>query len=223
MRDDIAAVSVTGLTQRVKNRVLFRDLDLAARAGEVHAVLGRSGVGKSTLLRLIGGLERPSGGAIRAFDRRIDTLRASGLRRYLRNSVGFVFQDPGLVERWTVRKNLAVSRAAAPSDPVSDPLSIEAAIDRVDLPARLLDVRGAELSGGERQRVAIARVLVRKPPLVLMDEPTSALDAERSRLVGRLVRELADDGAVVVVASHDAALTAEADGHTALFEPPRHG
>ncbi|WP_323743135.1 ATP-binding cassette domain-containing protein [Curtobacterium sp. VKM Ac-2887] len=104
------------------------------------------------------------------------------------------------------------------SRPVSTPLSIEAAADRVDLPSRLLDARAGELSGGERQRVSIARVLVRKPPLVLLDEPTSALDADRTRMVVELIRDLADDGAVVLVASHDTVITDASDARTVLRE-----
>jgi putative ABC transport system ATP-binding protein len=219
MRDDQAAVSVTGLTHTVRNRAVLAGLDLTAQAGTVHAVLGSSGVGKSTLLRLIGGLERPSAGTIRALGQQVESLRGAALRRYLRNSVGFMFQDAGLVERWTVKQNIAAVQAATSSTPVSTPLSIEAAADRVDLPTRLLESRATELSGGERQRVSIARILVRKPPLILLDEPTSALDAHRTRMIAELVRDVADEGAVVLVASHDTALTDISDSRTLLSEP----
>ncbi len=218
MNDDDAAVHVTGLHHTIGNRAVVCGLDLTARAGAVHAVTGSSGVGKSTLLRLLGGLERPTSGTIRVFDQQVDMLRGSALRRYLRDCVGFVFQDAGLVAQWTVRKNIAAVQAAAPRAPVSTPLSIEAAADRVDLPSRLLDARAGELSGGERQRVSIARVLVRKPPLVLLDEPTSALDADRTRMVVELIRDLADDGAVVLVASHDTVITDASDARTVLRE-----
>lgn len=216
MRDDQAAVSVAGLNHTIRDRPVLASLDLTTQTGTVHAVLGASGVGKSTLLRLIGGLERPSSGTIRVLGKQVESLRRTALRRYLRNSVGFVFQDAGLVERWTVRQNIAAARAAFSSTPVCRPLSIEAAVDRVELPIRLLDRRATELSGGERQRVSIARVLVRQPPLVLLDEPTSALDAHRTRTIAELVRDIADEGAVVLVASHDTALTDISDEQTLL-------
>jgi ABC-type lipoprotein export system ATPase subunit len=214
-----AAVAVASLGHDVGGRSLFDGFDLTARAGEVHAVVGSSGAGKSTLLRMIGGLERPSAGTIHAFGREVTALRGSALRRHLRHSVGFVFQDAGLVEQWSVRKNIAAAAAATPRTPVSAPLGIEAAADRVDLPTVLLDQRARALSGGERQRVAIARVLVRKPPLVLLDEPTAALDAARTRLIVELMRELADDGAAVVVASHDPAVVHASDTQSTLVEP----
>lgn len=219
MRDDQAAVSVTGLNHTIRNRPVLAGLDLSATPGTVHAVLGSSGVGKSTLLRLIGGLERPSRGSIRVLGQHVESLRGTALRRYLRNSVGFVFQDACLVERWTVKENLAAAQAASSNAPVSTPLSIEAAADRVDLPTRLLETRASELSGGERQRVSIARILVRQPPLVLLDEPTSALDTHRTRIIAELVRRIADEGAVVLVASHDTALTDISNEQTLLREP----
>lgn len=218
MHDDGAAVLVEDLVHTVGRRALFDGLHLAASAGRVHAVTGSSGVGKSTLLRVLGGIERPTSGTVRAFDDDVTALAGRRLRHHLRHRVGFVFQDAGLVERWTVRQDLAAAGAAVPREPVSTPLGVEAALDRLDLPPRLLDRRCRELSGGERQRVAIARILVRKPPLMLLDEPTAALDSGRTDLVVQLLRELAEDGAVVVVASHDPAVIAGADAQWELHE-----
>lgn len=218
MHDDGAAILVEDLVHTIGHRTLFDGLDLTASAGRVHAVTGSSGVGKSTLLRVLGGIERPTSGTVRAFDDDVTALAGRRLRHHLRHRVGFVFQDAGLVERWTVRQDLAAAGAAVPHEPVSTPLGLEAALDRLDLPSRLLDRRCGELSGGERQRVALARLLVRKPPLMLLDEPTAALDGGRTGLVVRLVRELAEDGAVVVVASHDPAVIAGADAQWALHE-----
>jgi len=219
MRDSDPAVAVVSLSHEVGSGSLFHGLDLTARAGEVHAVEGASGTGKSTLLRMIGGLQRPGTGTIRAFDQEVTALRGPALRRYLRHSVGFVFQDAALVEQWTVRKNIAAAAAAPPRTPISAPLGIEAAADRVDLPAALLHRRACALSGGERQRVSIARILVRRPPLVLMDEPTAALDAERTSLIVDLARELADDGATVVIASHDPEVIRRSDAQSTLLDP----
>lgn len=218
MPDDQIAVRVRSLTHIVQNRPLFAGLDLTARTGEVHVLEGPSGVGKSTLLRMIGGIERPDNGRITVFGEQVTALRRSALRRYLRHQVGFVFQDAGLVEHWTVRKNIAVALAAAPRVPTSPPLPISAAAGHLDLGQHLLDRRASELSGGERQRVAIARILVRKPRLVLMDEPTAALDVKRTQLVARILRTLADEGAVVLVASHDADLADAADLRSELSE-----
>jgi ABC-type lipoprotein export system ATPase subunit len=219
MGDDGAAVVVEDLAHTVGHRTLFDGVDLTASVGRVHAVSGSSGVGKSTLLRMIGGIERPTSGTIRVFDDDVTALSGRRVRHHLRHRVGFVFQDAGLVERWTVRQDLAAAAAAVPREPVSTPLGVEAAADCLDLPRRLLDRRCGELSGGERQRVALARLLVRKPPLMLLDEPTAALDDDRTDLVVRLLRDFAEEGAVVVVASHDPAVIAGADTQWELHEP----
>ena len=218
MHDDGAAILVEDLVHTIGHRTLFDGLDLTASTERVHAVTGSSGVGKSTLLRMLGGIERPTSGTVRVFDDDVTVLAGRRLRHHLRDRVGFVFQDAGLVERWTVRQDLEAVGAAVPHEPVSTPLSVEAALARLDLPPRLLDRRCRELSGGERQRVAIARLLVRKPPLMLLDEPTAALDSGRTGFVVQLLRELAEDGAVVVVASHDPVVVAAADARCELHE-----
>ncbi len=219
MPDSRPAVSITALEHALEGRRVFGSLDLTIRSGTVHALVGASGVGKSTLLRMIGGLERPHRGSIRCFEHDVTTLRGAKLRRYLRHEIGFVFQNAGLIEQWTVRKNLHEAARAASKQPTSPPMTIEAAVDRLDLPPTLLDQRAAELSGGERQRVAIARILVRKPPLVLLDEPTAALDSRRTALVTQLARELVDQGTTIVMASHDEALLRSADARTVITTP----
>lgn len=211
------AVSITALEHALEGRELFGGLDLTIQSGTVHALVGASGVGKSTLLRMIGGLQRPHGGSIRSFEHDVTTLRGAKLRRYLRHDIGFVFQDAGLIEEWTVRRNLHAAAKAASDHPTSPPMTIEAAIDRLDLPRTLLGQRAAELSGGERQRAAIARILVRKPPLVLLDEPTAALDGRRTTLINEIAHELVDQGATIVVASHDEHLLQSADERTSIM------
>ncbi|MFJ3454733.1 ABC transporter ATP-binding protein [Curtobacterium sp. NPDC090223] len=219
MRSSASAISVTGLEHDVGGRQLFRAFEMEVPPGSIHGIAGASGIGKSTLLRMIGGLERPSAGSIRVFEHDVTTFGRAALRRYLRHDVGFVFQDAGLVEAWTVRRNLAAAASAGPRTPTSVPLSVEGAADRLGLPRVLLDRGVMELSGGERQRVAIACVLVRMPRLVLLDEPTAALDAQRTGLVAQLARELADDGATVILATHDLELLDRADSQTLLTEP----
>lgn len=221
MPNEDQVVSVVAVEHGLGNRPLFRALDLEARTGQVHAVLGPSGAGKSTLLRMIGGLERPRSGTIRSLGYDVPALRGVRLRRYLRHTVGFVFQDAGLVEQWSVRQNLQAAARAAPSAPTSTPFGVDEVMNLMDLPTEYLGRRAVELSGGERQRVAIAKILVRKPRLVLMDEPTAALDADRTSLVMRIVRDLADDGAAVLVASHDPEVLRVADGTTDLGSAQR--
>jgi putative ABC transport system ATP-binding protein len=121
MHDDGAAILVEDLVHTIGHRALFDGLHLTASTGRVHAVTGSSGVGKSTLLRVLGGIERPAAGMVRVFDDDVPALAGRRLRHHLRHRVGFVFQDAGLVERWTVRQDLAAAGAAVPREPVSTP------------------------------------------------------------------------------------------------------
>lgn len=219
MRSSPSAVSVTGLEHEVGGRQLFNGLDVEVAPASVHAMAGASGIGKSTLLRVIGGLERPSAGSVHVFEHNVTSFGRAQRRRYLRNDVGFVFQDAGVVDQWTVRKTLASAASAGPRTPTAAPMSVEEAAERLDLPRLLLDRRAMELSGGERQRVALACILVRMPRLVLLDEPTAALDAQRTELVAQLAHELADAGTTVILATHDPELLRRADTHTLLTEP----
>lgn len=210
-------VRVTALGHSVAGRQVFKDFTLNAIPGQVHVLVGPSGSGKSTLLRLLGGLERPDSGHITVFGRDVGQLKGRERRRFLRDTAGFVFQSGGIVEHWTGRKNVSVAAAARPQSPVSSPLSVNDAAEVLDLRQELLGRRALELSGGERQRLSIARLLVRKPGLVLLDEPTSALDRTRAALVVGLMKSMASEGAVVVVASHDPTVIATSDAQTVLF------
>jgi putative ABC transport system ATP-binding protein len=192
-------------------RWISRAVTASAVAGTVTAVTGASGSGKSTLLRVIGGLERPAAGAVIVDGTRVDELRGRARRRYLRESVGFVFQDAGLVEQWSARRNVRAAVQARCSAPRGKPLDLEDAARALAIDP-VLDTAAHALSGGERIRVAFARLLVRKPALVLADEPTAALDLHNATIVKSFLRSLADEGATVLVATHDAALIDAADG-----------
>jgi ABC-type lipoprotein export system ATPase subunit len=190
--------------------VLVDAPDAVFTPGSLAAVTGVSGVGKSTLLRLIGGVERPMTGVVLVGGADLGTLSDRRLRRFRRDTVAFVPQDAGLVPSWTVRENLVLATRAVPQHPVGRPCApAEAcAVLGVD---DLLDTGVHALSGGERQRVALARVLVRRPALVLLDEPTAALDTANTAAVIQMIQVLSSTGATVVVATHDAEVMRAAD------------
>jgi ABC-type lipoprotein export system ATPase subunit len=195
-----------------RGRAARRVLDgaaIEARAGELVAVVGRSGSGKSTLLHLLGALDRADAGTIEVAGERLDGRPERELTRLRRRHVGFVFQFFHLVPELTGEENVLLPSRLPGSAPGA-PDRGRALIDRLGLngaAARLPH----ELSGGEQQRLAVARALVHDPRLVLADEPTGNLDADSGAAVLKLLRDAADDGRAVVLATHDEAATATAD------------
>ena len=187
----------------------LRDVSFEIAAGSFHFLTGPSGAGKTSLLRLMFFGHRPSRGSVFAFGEDISRAKRGRLAR-LRRRIGVVFQDFRLIDRLTARENVALPlriSGAARSD-VAGP--VEEMLEWVGLGDRM-DAAPPMLSGGEKQRLAIARAVIRRPDLLLADEPTGNMDAENGRRVLRLFEALNGLGATVVVATHDAALTARYD------------
>ena len=200
--------------------VALRDVDLVVREPGTVAVTGPSGSGKSTLLHLLGGLDTATSGSVRVDGREVGSLRGAALVEH-RRRVGFVFQRYNLLPELTALENVAVPLLPYRSE--GDPWSRAAALlERVGLGDRGGAVPG-ELSGGEQQRVAIARALVAAPTLVLADEPTGNLDSATARGIVDLLTGIRDDGATVVVATHDPLVAARCDRVVTLRDGMVHG
>ena len=185
-------------------------VDLDIGAGETVAVMGPSGCGKSTLLHLLGGLDRPSGGAVSLNGRRIDTLGEKALARMRRTDVGFVFQAFHLMEELTAIENVELSALLAGRSPRAARRRAQELLEQVGLTDRARFLPSA-LSGGQRQRVAIARALSNEPLVVLADEPTGNLDSAATLDVLQLFERLHESGQTLVIVTHDARIAATAD------------
>lgn len=183
-------------------------LDLRLEAGERVAIVGESGVGKSTLLHLLGALDAPTAGRLVVEGTDVFALPEAALADFRNRTVGFVFQFHHLLGDFTALENVMLPALIGREPPRAARARATALLERVGLGARLHH-RPGELSGGEQQRVAVARALVRRPRLLLADEPTGSLDPGTGERVAALLMELnAEHGATLVVATHNPTLAA---------------
>ena len=173
-------------------------IDLSLPERGMAAIVGPRGSGKSSLLHLMGAMDRPSEGDVRIAGQLLNTLPESGLTAFRRNTVGFVFQSFNLIPNLSALENVMLPMEFAGVPETERQRRASALLQQVNLSARATH-RPRELSGGEQQRVAIARALANNPPLVLADEPTGNLDSKTGRLIYELLKAIAAERTVVVV------------------------
>ncbi|MFI5244928.1 MAG: ABC transporter ATP-binding protein [Gemmatimonadales bacterium] len=189
--------------------VALRGLELRVEPGELVAVLGRSGSGKSTMLHLAAGLDQPSAGEVRVFGHSLTRLDEGELAAYRARDVAVVFQHGNLWPALSARENIVLGLRLAGCSRAGD--SADRALDVFGLRGRA-GARASVLSGGEQQRVAIAAAAAREARLVLADEPTAELDAGNERAVLEALGRLrADFGSAVVIVTHSSRVATAAD------------
>ncbi len=190
---------------------VLRDLELDAERGEMIAIVGASGVGKSTLLQVLGGLDRIDGGTIRVGDVTLSELPDQDVVAFRNRAVGFVFQFHHLLPEFDAAENAEMPLRIARVPSADARPRAEALLRRVGLGERLTH-RPSMLSGGEQQRVAIARALVMEPLLLLADEPTGDLDETTADRFHDLLREMhLERGLTSIIATHNQRLAAACD------------
>jgi lipoprotein-releasing system ATP-binding protein len=190
---------------------VLRDLDLAVESGEMVAIMGASGVGKSTLLHVLGGLDRADAGTVVIGDADLTALPDADVVSFRNRHVGFVFQFHHLLPEFSALENTEMPMRIARAPLAEARSRATALLGRVGLNERLTH-RPGMLSGGEQQRVAVARALIMKPAVLLADEPTGDLDEQTADSLHALLREMhAAHGLTSIIATHNPRLAAACD------------
>lgn len=201
-------IKIHQLTKTFGNRTVFSDLNLNFDAGKVYALIGNSGCGKTTLLNMVAKLEPYDQGSIQYKGKDLRKIKPTN---YFRNELGYLFQNFGLIDNKTVSENLDLGLIGHKLDKQKKRETKEEVLNRVGLSYIQLDQKVYELSGGEAQRVALAKIILKDPPLILADELTAALDPETSQEIMDLLLTLKNKERLIIIATHNPTIWKQAD------------
>ena len=201
-------IKIEHLAKSFGERTVFQDINLQFAAGKVYALIGNSGCGKTTLLNILAKLEPYDKGSI---SYRGQELRQIKSHHFFKDELGYLFQNFGLLENETVAANLELGMIGQKLTKQEKKQREEEVLEKVGLNYLTLDQKIYELSGGEAQRVALAKVILKDPPLILADELTAALDPETSQEIMNLLLSLKKTDRLMIIATHNPAIWEKAD------------
>ena len=201
-------IKIHQLTKTFGDRTVFSDLNLNFDAGKVYALIGNSGCGKTTLLNMVAKIEPYDQGSIQYKGKDLRKIKPTN---YFRNELGYLFQNFGLIDNKTVSENLDLGLIGHKLDKQKKRETKEEVLDRVGLSYIQLNQKVYELSGGEAQRVALAKIILKDPPLILADELTAALDPETSQEIMDLLLTLKNKERLIIIATHNPTIWKQAD------------
>ncbi len=189
-------IRVNNLTVKIFGKKIFSDISFDIKEGEMIAITGKSGCGKTTLLNTLGFIQPPNNGEI--FIDKINATKFNDKQKtkFWHEYATFIYQDYGIIEDENVAYNVTLNKATAKNKEVKDILQ------KVGLGGREKEL-AVVLSGGEKQRIGIARAILKKASIIYADEPTASLDANNREMVITLLRECSKQGTIVVLATHD--------------------
>ena len=191
------------------SRIIFSDLNLNFQSGMVYALIGDSGCGKTTLLNMLAKLETFDNGEIVYKGKSLTSLKNE---EFYRNELGYLFQNFGLLESQTIRENLELGLIGKKKNKKQEKerLLLQA-LQAVRLDYLSLNQNIYELSGGEAQRIALAKIILKDPPLILADEPTASLDPKNSKEIMEILLELRNANRTIIIATHNPSIWKMAD------------
>lgn len=201
-------IKIEHLTKSFGERTVFKDINLQFAAGKVYALIGNSGCGKTTLLNILAKLEPYDKGSISYRGQELKQIRS---HHFFKNELGYLFQNFGLLENETVAANLELGLIGQKSTKQEKKQREEEVLEKVGLDYLTLDQKIYELSGGEAQRIALAKVILKDPPLILADELTAALDPETSQEIMNLLLSLKKPDRLMIIATHNPAIWEKTD------------
>ena len=201
-------IKIEHLTKSFGERTVFQDINLQFAAGKVYALIGNSGCGKTTLLNILAKLEPYDKGSISYRGQELKQIKS---HHFFKDELGYLFQNFGLLENETVAANLELGLIGQKLTKQEKKQREEEVLEKVGLNYLTLDQKIYELSGGEAQRVALAKVILKDPPLILADELTAALDPETSQEIMNLLLSLKKTDRLMIIATHNPAIWGKAD------------
>lgn len=201
-------ITIKGLEKRFDDRVVLSDINLTFEPGKIYALVGQSGSGKTTLLNIMAKLETYDSGQVIYRDRELGQVRSQD---YFRNHLGYLFQNFGLLENESISINLDLGLVGQKLTKTERLTCQKEALDQVNLAYLDLNQKIYALSGGEAQRVALAKVLLKNPSLILADEPTAALDPKNSDEVMSILEGFRQPDRLIIIATHNPLIWERAD------------
>jgi putative bacteriocin ABC transporter len=201
-------IKIEHLTKSFGERIVFQDVNLQFAAGKVYSLIGNSGCGKTTLLNILAKLEPYDKGSISYRGQELKQIKS---HHFFKNELGYLFQNFGLLENETVADNLELGLIGQKLTKQEKKQREEEVLEKVGLDYLTLGQKVYELSGGEAQRIALAKVILKDPPLILADELTAALDPETSQEIMNLLLSLKKPDRLMIIATHNPAIWEKAD------------
>ena len=201
-------IKIEHLAKSFGERTVFQDINLQFAAGKVYALIGNSGCGKTTLLNMIAKLESYDEGKILYKEKDIKTIKST---IFFRNELGYLFQNFGLLDNETVSSNLDLGLINRQCNRKEKENYKKEVLARVGLSHIHLEQKVYELSGGEAQRVALAKIILKDPPLILADELTAALDPITSQEIMKILLTMKNQNRLIIIATHNPDIWNQAD------------
>lgn len=204
-------IKVNNIYKRFGDLEVLHDVNLEVQKGEIVSIIGKSGAGKTTILQIIGTLDKPSEGTIEIDGQMVSTMNDHELAEFRNKHIGFIFQQHQLLPEFTALENVMIPALIAGEKSKTAAARAEELLTTMGLSQRLHH-KPATLSGGEKQRVAAARAMMMNPSVILADEPTGSLDEQNKREIGKLLRQMRDQmNQTIVIVTHDKELAEISD------------